>query len=315
MKIEQWDGEPISKPGIFQGVDISLYHSGKLCVGPSISSSGLRKIFSESEAHFWDGCPLNPDRAPQKSSDAFDLGRAVHHAILGEAFFSKMFVRQPDEYPDAKTGENKAWSNNAKWCREWNAEQAKAGKTILTDKDLDKIKGMAVALGRDSLVRAGALNGKIECTMAWQDKETGVWLLARPDVIPTDSGDFIDLKTTSSTLYNDLVRTLSDYGYHQQGALIAEGYEVLFGRKISSFSLYFVESTRPHCARLMQLKENDLALGRQQNRNALRRFVEALNSGHWPGPGGRQDAVQYIEISDRMRTVFEDKLKFEGTDL
>ena len=151
--------------------------------------------------------------------------------------------------------------------------------------------------------------------MAWQDKETGVWLLARPDVIPTDSGDFIDLKTTSSTLYNDLVRTLSDYGYHQQGALIAEGYEVLFGRKISSFSLYFVESTRPHCARLMQLKENDLALGRQQNRNALRRFVEALNSGHWPGPGGRQDAVQYIEISDRMRTVFEDKLKFEGTDL
>ena len=318
MNVLKWDGKPISAPGIYEGVDIEVYHSGKLCVGPSISSSGLRTIFSESEAHYWDASPLNPNRAPQKEAQHFSLGRAVHHALLGEAFFSKIFVVRPDKIFDPKedkgAGKDVDWNGNRGVCGAWIKEAKNLGKTVLTGEDLANIQGMAVALGKESLVRAGALNGRIECTMAWVDKETGVWLLARPDVIPTDSGDFVDLKTTRSVLFKDLTRTLADYGYHQQGALVSEGYEILTGRKISSFSLYFVESSRPFCARLMQLKDHDLDLGRQQNRNALRRFVAGINSGDWPGPGGRQDAVQYIEIGDRMREVFETRLKFEGTD-
>lgn len=314
MKIIDWDGGPISSPGIIKGLPIEFYHSGKACVGPSISSSGLRTIFSQSEAHFWDDCPLNPNRAPPKEAAHFSLGRAVHHALLGEAFFTKLFVARPERIFDPKEGKDVDWNGNRTVCKKWLAEAKDLGKTVLTGEDLAKIQGMAVALGKEPLVRAGALNGLIEMTMAWIDKETGIWLLARPDVIPTDSGDFVDLKTTRSVLYPDIVRTIADYGYHQQGALVSEGYEILTGRKISSFSLYFVESSRPHCARLVQMKDNDLALGRQQNRNALRRFVAAMNSGYWPPPGGRQETVQYVEISDRAREVIETKLKFEGTD-
>ena len=313
MNIVEWAGQPISKPGIYKNIPIDLYHSGKLCAGPSISSSGLRKIFCESEAHYYDASPYNPNRAPPKESAAFSLGRAVHHLLLGEAFFTKYFVSEPEEYTNAE-GEVKPWNNNAKKCKEWQAAQKAAKRTVLTSKDLEKIRGIATALGREPLVRAGALNGHIETTLAWIDKETGVWCLARPDVIPTDSGDFVDLKTTSSVLYPDLVRAIAEYGYHQQGALVGEGYEILTGQKMTTFGLYFVESSRPHCARLVQLKDHDLVLGRQQNRNALRRFVAAMNSGEWPGPGGRQDSVQHIEISDYARKAFEDRLKFETTD-
>jgi hypothetical protein len=318
MKIQDWNGEPISAPGIYRNVSIEKYHSGKLCVGPSISSSGLRTIFAESEAHFYDTWPLNPDRAPPKEAAHFSLGRAVHHALLGEAFFTETFVVRPEEIFDPKedkgNGKVVPWNGNRAVCKNWMAEAQGLGKTVLTPADLEKIKGIALSLGKEPMVRAGALNGHIECTMAWPDAETGVWLLARPDVIPTDSGDFVDIKTSSSVLYNDMVRTIGDYGYHQQGALIAEGYKVLTGRDISTFSLYFVESSRPHCARMVQLKDHDLLLGRQQNRNALRRFVEALNSGVWPGPGGRQDSVQFIEISEYARKAVEGRLRFEGTD-
>ena len=169
-------------------------------------------------------------------------------------------------------------------------------------------------MGKESLVRAGVLNGLVETTLAWPDKETGIWLLSRPDVIPTDSGDFCDIKTTRSVLYNDLVKSIGEFGYTQQGSLVGEGYEILTGRKMTSFSLYFVESSRPYCARLVQLKDHDLALGRQQNRNAVRRFVAAMNSGEWCGPGGRQDSVQHVEISEYARKAIETKLKFEGTD-
>jgi hypothetical protein len=319
MKIQKWTGDPISVPGIYEGVPIEIYHSGRACVGPSISSSGLRTIFAESEAHYWDNSPLNPNRAPSKEGAHFSLGRAVHHALLGEAFFTQTFVVRPAEIFDPKEDKGKgklvAWNGNRSVCKEWMAEAKEIGKTVLTPEDLEKIKGIALSLGKEPMVVAGVLNGAIECTMAWIDQETGVWCLARPDVIPTDSGDFVDLKTTQSVLYNDMVRSIGEYGYHQQGALIAEGYQILVGKPIATFSLYFVESSRPHCARMVQLKDHDLLLGRQQNRNALRRFVEALNSGVWPGPGGRQDSVQFIEISEYARKNIEGRLKFEGTDL
>lgn len=307
--VEKWDGKPISRPGIYEGVSMEAYHSGKLCVGPSISSSGLRKIFNYSEAHYYDSSPLNPDRAPQKDTEAFILGRATHHLLLGESFFARDFIMQPAEAPDGR-----AWNGNNGSCKKWLAEQAAAGRTVLTSDQVDAIKGMAVRLGKEPLVRTGALNGRIECTMAWPDAETGVWLLARPDVIPTDSGDFCDLKTCRSVIYDDLVRSIGEYGYQQQGALIGEGYRVLFGQSIASFSLYFVESKRPHCARLVQLKSEDLKRGETQNRNALRRFVQSMNSGYWPPPGGNQDAVQYIELSERQQKLIDQKLQFEATD-
>ena len=205
MKVIAWDGNPISKPGIYSGVPISVYHSGRLCVGPSISSSGLRTIFSESEAHFWDKCPLNPDAEPMEETGSLVLGRATHHLLLGEANFVQEFALRPSTYSDDP---KKPWSGNSKECKAWLADQRKAAKTVVTPEQMEKIKGMALRLGREPLVRAGALNGLIECTMAVLDEETGVWLLARPDVIPTDSGDYVDLKTTTSVLYPDLVRTL-----------------------------------------------------------------------------------------------------------
>jgi hypothetical protein len=217
------------------------------------------------------------------------------------------FVIRPDEAPDGRE-----WNGNNRSCKKWLAEQAAAKRTVLTSDLVERIKGMALSLGKEPLVRAGALNGQIECTMAWPDEETGVWLLARPDVIPTDSGDYVDLKSTTSVEYGALVKTIGAFGYQQQAALVAEGHRILFGREISSFSLYFIESRRPHCARMVTLKQEDIALGNKQNRSALRRFVRAMNAGLWPGPGGNQETVQYIDISDRQRLVIEDRLKMEG---
>lgn len=310
VRVEPWNGRPISRAGAYSNVPISIYHSGKLCVGPSISSSGLRTIFSQSEAHYWDQSPFNPNRAERVESEAFIMGRATHHLLLGEPFFAKTFVVKPTEAPDGSG----PWNGNKKVCRKWLEDQAKAERTVLTPDMVQRIKWMALALGKEHLVRAGALNGLIECTMAWPDPETGVWLLSRPDVIPTDSGDFVDLKTTTDVSFASLTRTVGEYGYHQQGALVEEGYKTIFKRDITSFSLYFIESRRPHCARMVTLKSEDLKLGAKQNRNALRRFVACMNSGVWPGPGGNQETVQYIEISDRQRELIETRLKMEGTD-
>ena len=51
------------------------------------------------------------------------------------------------------------------------------------------------SLAEEPLIKAGILNGLVEHTMVYQDKETGVWIKVRPDCVPTDGADISDLKT------------------------------------------------------------------------------------------------------------------------
>jgi hypothetical protein len=313
ITVTPWDGKKISKPGFYSNVDMKSYHSGRLCAElPSLSSSALRAIFTKSEAHYFDRSPFNPKRAPDdEDSEALLLGRATHHLLLGMPHFSHEFEFEPEKCVDAK-GVLQKFSRRFDSARKYIEDRAANGVTVLTVDQGERIKGMAERLGREPLVMAGALSGLSEITMAWPSG--GVWLLSRPDVIPTDSGDFTDLKTIGRDIvsYPALVRTIGERAYHQQAALCAEGWQVLTGRKLESFCFYFVESARPHCARMVRLKDSDLLLGMRQNRNAVSRFVTAMNTGHWPGPGGTQEAVMWIDLSDGKRLAIESELRLTG---
>lgn len=314
LNIIPWDGKPISKPGFYSGVPMSSYHSGRLCVGPSLSSSGHRTIFTQSEAHFFDRSPLNPDHDPDadEDSESLILGRATHHLLLGQPNFLREFAVCPSITIDAK-GNTVPWSLRTNAAKLWMEKRQAEGLTVLTEAMMEKIKGMALRLAREPLVKAGALDGVREITMAVIDPETRLWLLSRPDVIPTDGGDFTDVKTLGRDVvsYGALVRAIGDHGYHMQAALCGECYETLTGQKMASFSFYFIESKRPHCARMVTLKDADLILGTQQNRAARRRFIKAMNTGVWPGPGGLQDAVLRIDLSDAKRQAIKQQLAAE----
>lgn len=292
-------GMVITKACIVEGMPIARYHSGDICAGPSVSSSGLRKIFNESPAHYWVESPLNPDRIEPKESAALVLGRATHHLALGEDDYSKLFVVRPDHWDSWRTKEAKTWRG----------EQQLAGKTVLDASDVESIRGMCAVLARHPLIQAGILNGKIERSIFWRDQETGVWLKIRPDATPTDSGDFADLKTTNSVHAADLQKTIAEFGYHQQGALVGEGCKEVLGFPMTSFSLVFTEKTPPHCARVVTLKGSDLARGAQQNRAALRTFAECLKTGEWPGPGGVQSDAEFMELPAWAQSRIDDKLK------
>lgn len=269
-------GEKIARPGLYHSVPISTYHSADLCDGPSVSSSGLRTIINESAAHFWCTSPLNPNRVEPKESDALILGRAAHHLLLGEDDFSTLFIARPDKWDSWRTIDAKRWK----------AEQEAEGRTVLLPSQLEQIRGMARSLAAHPLIDAGILNGQIEQTLAWKCKETGVWLKARPDAIPNDSGDFADLKTTADISTAGLTRAIAEQGYHMQAALIASGWHALTGNDIASFSFVFVEKSPPFCVRIVTLRDEDLARGERQNLIAIKEFVACMESGDWPGPGG-----------------------------
>lgn len=302
MRIREYErGKPISEPGIYSGVPIDTYHSASLCDAPSISSGGLRKIFNESPAHYFAGSPYNPERDPPEPTAAMTLGRAAHHLLLGEDDFSTLFIMRPDLI----AGE--PWHGNRTVCKSWARAQAAAGRTVLTGEDIKSVRGMARSLAAHPMIQSGILNGLVEHSMVWKCKDTGVWKKARPDNIPNDSGDFADLKTTVSVLTPDLQRTLADFSYHQQGALIGEGFHNLTGNRDATFTLVFVEKKPPYCCRIVTLWNDDLLRGERQNYAAAAIFADCLGKNYWPGPG-EDDDTEFMALPEWMAQRIETKL-------
>ncbi|MET3527256.1 PD-(D/E)XK nuclease-like domain-containing protein [Phenylobacterium koreense] len=306
MDVITWDGKPISKPGVYRGVGIEAYHGADLCAGPSISSSGLRTIFADSPMAYWIYSPLNPSRIEEPEKEAFILGRAAHHLVLGEEAFSRYFVKRPE------TLNGKAWNGNRTDCIEWLEMMADAGLTVLTPGQVESIQGMAgvlpwqkgledSGLANTAMVRAGALQGLIEHTIIARDEETGVYLKSRPDVIPTDSLIFNDFKTTLDVSDDKIRRTLEDRRYDMQADLASTCLEQAAGTRFEAFGFTFAAKKPPHATNVIELDPDDLQEAAQDNRVAVRLFARCLETGRWPGPAGRRGDAVTIRRSEWSR--------------
>lgn len=292
-------GAKITEPGIYPSIPLPIYH-GDLCDGVSASHSSLERIFTKSPLHFWDKFYGNPDHEPDDPTQAMNLGRASHHLFLGERNFQKEYIRRPERYLGEK------WQGNRTVCKDWVADKQKAGLTILTPEQIDSIARMKVALEHEPMIKAGLLSGRIEQSFIWIDAETGIWMKARPDAVPSD-GDFADLKVVADISEEGLERSIAEYGYHRQGALILEGASKLMGLPLKfrgpgegegmSHSLVFVESKRPHAVEIVTLRPPDLQRGMDENRAARRLLRRCLDADHWPGPSGEQKDARYLGLS------------------
>lgn len=287
----------IDRPGVYR-LTLEQYH-GQPCSGPSISSSGLRRILRESPAHFYAHSSLNPDRIEDEETQALLLGRAAHHLLLGEDDFSTLFIARPERFDSWRTNEAKTWK----------AKQEADGRTVLLPAQLEQIRGMARALARHPLVQAGILNGEIEQSMIFRDK-TGVYLKNRPDSVPNDSGDFCDLKTTRK-FGEDLDREIfGGYRYDMAAALTKWAAKEVLGLNMASFSFVFVESEPPHCVEVVTLKLEDIEEAEADLRVAIDTFAYCLKTENWFGPSGTQSDARYahkpewVQKSQEFRRAF-----------
>jgi len=291
----------IDKNGLYD-ITMDTYH-GQCTVGRSTSSTDLRRLFLESPAHCYAKSSINPDRKPQKNTEAFTLGRAAHHLLLGEAGYQDQFKMRPE------TLEGVAWQGNRTVCKKWLADQLNAGITVVTEDQVAAIRGMAASLATHPLVQAGIMNGQIEKSLIWKDEETGIWLKARPDAIPNDSGDFADLKTTSEIGYK-LDNSVWKYRYDMQAALVKMGAKACLGIEMQEFSFIFVESTEPHSVDVLTLKASDIEAAEADIRTALRTMAYCIKTGDWFQPSGSQRDARYVNIGSTARDFAKKRREF-----
>lgn len=272
----KWDGKPISVPGVYAGITLEEYHTKRdLFDGPSVSKSALKWLLpahSGSPKAFWWRWAWNPDRIAQKTSEALDFGKAAHCLLLGDEVFEEKFVVRPDEFPDYRT----------KAAQEWRDRVRSEGKTIVTPEDMDRIRRIHADASTNEMVRLGVLNGRVERTICWKDKETGIWLKVRPDAMPNADGVFADLKTTSKFDEDFLERQIFDAGYYLQAAMIRMVCREL-GIPFETFVLVYVLNDDVPDTAHVEMSSYAIDRGERAIRWCLRTIRECLDKNEWPG--------------------------------
>lgn len=263
-------GQAAPKAGLYR-THLEHYHTQAVCSGPSISSSGLRDIF-KCPQYFWRYSNLNPDAYTRPVSPAMIFGRAAHALLLGDEVFDDHYVVSPFD------------SFRTKEAKEWKATMESANMAVLTEKDMIHIAEMSKNLAAEPIIKAGLLEGEAEVSMLWEDRETGIWLKSRVDLLPT-SGYMADLKTTTTADPKACFYKTRDFRYDMQMALGKMGLRELLDLDTEGCALVYAESKEPYMSYVQEIDKSDLELAEVDVRTAINTFAECLAKNEWPGWG------------------------------
>ena len=268
----------ITAPGAYSAdaIPIEAYHGGEICPGPSISATGLKTIANKSPLHYWHGSSLNPNRPAQDEKPHFAIGKAVHDTLL-------LGDRWPTSYHVTPEGFSRAASKaQAEAIAAADAAIA-AGLTVLTAAQAETVRAMAASLRRNAFATAALSNGEPEVTLAWQDKETGVWCRARPDFLPHKRRIIPDVKTAADASPEGFSKAISSFGYHIAAAHYMAGIEAIYGERPAHWIHVVIESAAPFDTPIYELPAEDIEIGEDIRRRALRTFADCLAADRWPG--------------------------------
>lgn len=168
----------------------------------SIDQSQLKQ-FLKNPAD-WAYHRLNDDHKP---TDAMKFGTAFHAYLLG----TSDVVSLPE-------GESIRSKDNQKW----RDEQLEAGNIIVSYNDMQLLKRMKEGIEQTSLMPEYPdymeiiEQGTKEQCIEWKDRQTGLMLKAKPDLIPVGTDYLVDLKTAQKADAESFAKEVINYGYHIQ---------------------------------------------------------------------------------------------------
>ena len=287
----------ISEAGAYPGIDGDEYHAREICASPSISSTGLKTIESECPLSYWINSPLNPNRPPQQQKPHFNIGKAVHDLLLLDGLFPKKYFILPEGF-DARL------KRFADIKDERDAAMAES-IPVLTYAQHNMVVAMASQVSQNELAKALLTSGTPEMTLVAKDPATGVFMRARPDVLPDVMDIVPDIKTTISAHPDAFQKQATNLGYFQSAAHYIDCIDLVFGEpeRPRRFVLIAVEKEPPHLVQIYHLDDEAIQIGRMLNRRALNIFAQCLKSGDWPGYSTQDNPILPLDMAPWARAA------------
>jgi exodeoxyribonuclease VIII len=204
---------------------------------------------------------------------AFNIGTAVHAAILEPDYFAGMYVAEP--ICNKATKEGKAIA--AKFAEE------NFGK-IVTSSENYKLITMArdSALAHPTFKKIYDCEKLCEASIFWNHNDVNC--KCRPDLLMKSRPLVVDVKTTSDIKW--FYKSVFDYRYHVQDQHYSDGVSREYGGEVCVF--YFLAISTSFSGgripvHLFELNDKDKELGLRERDADIESFKWCRDNNSWPG--------------------------------
>jgi len=256
------------RQGIHEGVPMDDYLAGAGFPKPCISASDLVNLDTECAAYARAYWRCNPDRVAHEDTAATALGSAFHTLLLegSEAFKARYAVKPADL--NLATRDGKAWKaeNEGREIIGWDAYQ--------------QITEMAGAVLKGPARNVLTARKVAEATMVAKDPVTGLWLIARPDLLISNRL-VVNLKSARNPRPDEFERQVFTLRYYLGDAfsrLVAQ----IVGIEDPAHGFLVVGKDAPFLSYLATLKPDVRDYADRVVRALINQWADCVASDEWP---------------------------------
>jgi hypothetical protein len=254
--------------GHIPGLSNDEYHDA-----PGTSKTMLDEIAAASPLHFW-AKRLDPNRV-REQKDAWDLGNAIHMAILEPDLLVSRIAAAP--VCDRRTTAGK------KIAAEFELEHA--GKLHLTHEDYQMVLAVRDAVWRHPVASGLLTRGHAEQSYFAPDPETGALLKCRCDYIMDDLSMILDVKSTVDASPAGFGKSAANYRYDLQSAWYPDVVQLVTGERPAHFVWIAVEKAPPFAIGIYVATADQVKRARAICRRDLLNILEHERTDTWPDYG------------------------------
>ena len=241
------------------------YHASE-----GVSRSALW-TFKELPKKYWHQY-LSGEYIRPKQTDAYLIGNMVHTKLMEPHLFDDQYFVMPKVNRVTKQGK-----------LDYAAYLAESGdKELVNEEQIAQVNGMVESALEQEVIRDVLEGAKIEQSIYWTDKETGILCKARPDIWNDPLG--ADLKTTEDAGLRAFQLSAMKYGYFMQAAMIYEALNSI-DMPFERFLFICIEKKKPYSVGMYLLDDDALKFGLDLFHSVLRKFADCLEKNEWPDYG------------------------------
>jgi len=195
----------------------------------AISASQIKQ-YDKGAYWFWKSSPFNPDKEPEKASDALAFGKLCHCMLL-----------EPDEVKNrfvvadfGKTRTNKKYAE---------AVAQYPGKEIVNQDEMDQAKKMIYEIGQHPLASRIIAGATAEMPYTWTDKETDLPCKCKIDAIKRTKNGIVVIDYKTSSDIQSVLNWPQKLQYPLQAEFYSQAVKEKYGEEPCEF-IFIIQSNK-----------------------------------------------------------------------
>ena len=198
--------------------------------GVKALSASQIKQYDKGAYWFWKSSPFNPDKEPEKETDALVFGKLCHCLLLEPGHFK-------NEYQIVDFGKTR---NNKKYDA---AKEENPGKIIINQEELDRAMKMIQNIKEHKLASMILDGATAEMPFMWTDKETGMQCKAKLDAIKRTKNGIVVIDYKTSSDIESILNWPQKLQYPIQSEFYSRAVEAKYGERPCEF-VFVIQSNK-----------------------------------------------------------------------